>query len=213
MQTFLGMISPPTWKVPPSKEMQFTQGSMWYRRAMMDRAAAFSLPVCVHQYWIDQESARRTCSRVRICTSVYVYSYRSVRAILTCYILSTWSSSSSSEACGVAFPPASSAVMTCLSTLSPWLHLCQYAETTPFTEQQQTIRDERLFLCSRSWKHELRLKATVRFPWQMLQYNKLLHIMLHSYCTSEPQCIISCVIFVWIQPPLTYEDLWCLVMG
>lgn len=47
MQTFLVAIYEPTWKVPSSKEMQFTQGCMWYRRVIVDRRAAQQQCVCV----------------------------------------------------------------------------------------------------------------------------------------------------------------------
>lgn len=67
---------------------------------------------------------RKECQRedahVSICPLLCLCEWRSARAILTCYILSTWSSSSSSSmAPGVAFLPASSTAMTCLSSLSP----------------------------------------------------------------------------------------------
>lgn len=45
--------------------------------------------------------------------------WRSAGAILTCYILSTWSSSSSNMDRGVTFLPASSTAVTYLSSLSP----------------------------------------------------------------------------------------------
>lgn len=124
--------------------------SVWTR--YMDRVAALSpsyvcIGVLMRKRTRDSEKNIHTCPDKHLCAT-----QRSVRAVLTCYILSTWSSSGSSEARGVAFPPALSTGMTCISTLSPWLHLCQNAETTPLTEQQHSERIERLFLCSQSWK-------------------------------------------------------------
>lgn len=73
--------------------------------------------------WLAFMCVRKGCQKedahVSICPLLCLCEWRSARAILTCYILSTWSSSSSNMALGVAFLPASSTAVTYLSSLSP----------------------------------------------------------------------------------------------
>lgn len=91
------------------------------------------------------------CSHVSVCTGVVCVCRRKGQWGQHWHAIIWAHGAAEARPRGVAFPPASSTVMTCLSMLSPWLHLCQYAETTPFTDRQQTIEDGCPSLRSQSW--------------------------------------------------------------
>lgn len=152
MQPLLVAISPPTWKVPSSNEMQFTQGRI---RATKDREAALSR-VSTKKIKRQRGGRAHVSAYAVVCMCVR----KGQRGQYWHGIF--W-------AHGAAAAAARPRVLRFLQRPPLWWPVsahCHPDSTSvnmlkpPLSvKQQQTKRDGRFFLCSRSWKYELGLQA------------------------------------------------------